>query len=400
MKKFAGIALAIAAAASLAACGSNSAAEKSAVEKTLKASICTVTASGNPLMPDVESELSGTSNDALTVTVQQITPIDGAKYTVNISWSWDESLNETIKLVDLDDDPTHKKMEFNYPAVGAEAVSIEFKASAKCGGQTSEATFKAKLTAPETIYDPYTIAQLYEKNDSGTNFKIVGSNGKITPNHDQSFLYVMVSGKLIYKAPDSNWGLLADGANVIQLYRLDASSDNDKAIVGNYITVYCDVSNGYGNLQLAYINKIEAMTDHSSIAEPTSYVEMKAGVNDSTSPDYVSFCDNNYMNSLATVTGTYVEGSGAFSPDARWTFGLKVDETHTITVAYDYHVAKNTGADIGANYASIIAAATASTKLTVKGTIRWSTTDGTHTIGGAGGWTITPYLMDDIVVAA
>lgn len=400
MKKIAGFVLALASVASLASCGGgNAAGEKSAVDKTLKASICTVFASGNPLMADVESELSGTSNDALSVTTKQITPVDGNKYTVDISWSWAEEFNERIKLVDLEGDETHKKMEFVYPETGKEAVSLSFKAKAVCGSANGEATFLVKLVPPSTIYDEVKIGDIYKLNAAGDNFEMIGSDGKIKPNHGQAYYYVAVSGKLIYKSPDSNWGLLADGSDVIELYHLDMSSDNDKAVVGKYLTIYADVSNGYGNIQLAYLNKIEEMADHSKIAEPTEHVLMKAGVNDSTSADYKKFYEDHYMNSLGYVEGTYVAGPGAFNPGARWTFGLKVDSTHTITVAYDYHVAKGDDAVKNA-YKAIIDAATSSTKIRVKGTVRWATDDGKNTIGGAGKWTITPYLAGDMEVVA
>lgn len=405
MKKLTALTLGLLTVAALASCGNNSAEdEKKALQKVMDGTICASVTSGNPIMPDTETELSGDDNEALSVTVSQITNVNGKQYTTALTWSWEEAYNEKIKMVDIEGDATHKKLEFTYPGSTEEAVDIQFKVDAKCGAATGAANFKVKLTPVSIIYDAMTIADLYKPNQAGTNFEIVDeTTGKIKTNHGQKYYYVAISGKLIYKSPDSNWGLLADGKNVVELYRLDACSDNDKAVVGHYITVYADISNGYGNIQLAYISEIEEMVDHTSIEEPVDIEDVKEGINDEESPDFKTFFSG-ISNANSKVTGTFnclkdksgneIEPS-TFDKSARQTLELTVG-SETFVIAYDYHAGK-TG-DVGLEFEDIIKGLSKGDSLEIHGTLRWANDNGSNGISAEGQWTLTPYLSGDIVV--
>lgn len=203
--------------------------------------------------------MKGDDNDSLSLTTKQITKIDGNSYTVELEWSWAEEYNEIISVTDLEDDETHKKMSFVYPGESETSNSeASFKVSAKCGSQTGERTFNVLLVKSSIIYDDVKIADLYKPNSDNTNFNIVNpATGYIKSNHGQKYYYISVIGKVIYVAADQNWALIADGKDVLQLYRVDAASDKDLVKVGNYIRVYGSMSNGYGNLQLAYIKRLK-----------------------------------------------------------------------------------------------------------------------------------------------
>ena len=214
----------------LASCGASED-DKAAVETALEKSICSVYSSGDPLLADVSTQLKGDDNDALLVTVSQIVNTNsGKKVTVQLDWTWEEKYNEFMTIADLQDDPTHKKIEFTYPnkakiladmVAAGETVNentvvpntpVEFKVTASLKGYSKEANYKAELVPETATFDPMTIEELYRANKAGTNFEFFDeATGKIKTNHGQNFYYIAVSAKLIYKAPDSNWGLLADG---------------------------------------------------------------------------------------------------------------------------------------------------------------------------------------------
>lgn len=402
----------------LASCGASED-DKAAVETALEKSICSVYSSGDPLLADVSTQLKGDDNDALLVTVSQIVNTNsGKKVTVQLDWTWEEKYNEYMSIVDLTDDPTHKKIEFTYPnkakiladmvAAGEKVDSttvvpntpVEFKVTASLKGYSKEANYKAELVPETATFDPMTIEELYRANEAGTNFEFFDeATGKIKTNHGQNFYYIAVSGKLIYKAPDSNWGLLADGDHIAQLYRLDQCSDNDKAVVGNYITVYGEIGNGYGNVQISYISKIKVLTDHSSVTEPTmNYASVTAGMLTKGDPNFKSFCSG-VSNSLYQITGTVKAGTdlATFTGGSRQTFVVVIDGVE-MTIAYDYHVAKN-NTELTNAFKNAISPLKGGDTVTIKGTLRWSNANGAHEFSDNGAWTITPFEASGIIKA-
>ena len=245
-----------------------------------------------------------------------------------------------------------------------------------------------------------TIEELYRANAADTNFEFFDeATGKIKTNHGQNFYYIAVSGKLIYKAPDSNWGLLADGDHVAQLYRLDQCTDNDKAVVGNYITVYGEIGNGYGNVQISYISKIKVLEDHSSITEPTmNYANVTAGMLTKGDANFKSFCSG-VSNSLYQITGTVKAGTdlATFTGGSRLTFVVVIDGVE-MTIAYDYHVAKN-NTELTNAFKNAISPLKGGDTVTIKGTLRWSNANGAHEFSENGAWTITPFEASGIIKA-
>lgn len=407
-KQLTGILLGGAMIFTLAACnGGNPEEEKAAVAKALSLSICTNTSSGNPLLVGTTAEMVGDDNDSLTVTTSQVTNINGNKYTVAIDWSW-EANKDRASLYKLDE--THSKVEFVYPKKDEQALEMDIKALAKCGSQSDSVIFKVKLTPVTIEYDLMTMDELYStqqfQGEEGmeTTFKFMDTETwKIKTNHGQKYYYIGVTGKLIYKSADSNWGLLANGNKVVEAYRLDECPDNNKIKVGEYMTLYGEIGTGYGNIQLSYIKKATILTDHTSVVEPVELGNMPAGINDEKSADYKPYYCG-ISNGLMTVEGTLNSAVSTFSALARFTFELKVDSTHIINVAYDYHAGtpdKSNLNEVGQAYTNLLKTVTkGTTRLKVHGTVRWANDDGSHTIGGEGGWTITPYLVSDLSVVS
>ena len=388
-KKLAGLILGLAMASTLASCGENTEQTSAAAKKALSMNIANV--SGTPLLADTTATLEGDSNQAITVTTKQVVKVEGNSYTAELNWTWDEKYNDKASLEVLKDDETHKKIAIAYPAKAEVTedtdLTFAFSVTAKVGSQTASANYNVVLTPATLIFDFMTIADLYKKSDDGTTFAFIDqTTGYIKENHSQGYYYVRIPGKLIYKSPDSNWGLLADGDKVIQLYRLDECGDDNLAVVGEYLTVYGEIGPGYGNVQLSYISKIEVLSDHSDIAEPVD-ITLPSGFNTSTSADYKPF-NSGISNAVTTLTGKIVSGDlTSFTGKVRFTFEIEIATDTNITVAYDYHVKTD---DIVSSYTSVLAGGIG-TNIKVRGTLRWSNADGTHTIGGAGGWTITPF---------
>ncbi len=385
---------------------SNPEAEQKALKKVLDSGIASTVASGSPLNAQDGDNLNtntlkGDDNDALSLTTKQITKIDGNSFTVELEWSWAEEYNEVISMTDIEGDETHKKMSFVYPGESATAnTEASFKVSAKCGSQTDERTFNVLLVKTSIKYDEVKIADLYKMNAAGTNFNIVDeSTGYIKTNYGQKYYYISVVGKVIYVAADQNWALIADGKDVLQLYRVDAASDKDLVKVGKYIRVYGDMSNGYGNLQLAYINKVEQLEEAPGIAD---FVEqtVPVGLNNKTSADFKSFFSG-ISNAVTTFTGTIVAKDDiSFNGQVRQTIDLDLGGTgNTIVLAYDYHVAKSGAPETLAAYKAVLDGAKNGDKITVRGTLRWSNADSANKINDNGAWTITPFDKTDLAKA-
>ncbi len=411
-KRLAGLLIGLLSIGVLASCnssGGNPEGEAKALSKVLDGGIASIASSGSPLLAQEgdnknENSLSGNDNDALSVTVKQVTKVNNVSYTVELEWTWAEEYNEVISLSELEGDEYHKKMSFVYPGESdKENTTASFKVTGKCGSSTSERTFNVILVKPTIKYDEVTIASLYEANSDNTNFNIVDtSTGYIKGNYNQKYYYIAVSGKVIYVAADQNWALIADGKDVLQLYRVDASSDKELVTVGNYIKVWGNMSNGYGNLQLAFVTKVEILEDHSKIADFVEQ-EIPNGLNNTKDDKGFRSFFSGISNAVTTFTGT-ANSTITFTGKARATLKLNLDgaEGNYITIAYDYHVGtpdKSKLNETGEAYKKVFDQVKKGTKLKIRGTMRWSSDSGTNVINAKGHWTITPFDLTDVALA-
>ena len=266
----------------------------------------------------------------------------------------------------------------------------------------------------ESTYSPY-----FESNNPGT---------------EKAYLYYNVPGKVIYLAPDGNWGLLADGKDVLEFYAGSGTALTEKNwpnLAGKYVKISGNMGQYCGNVQLGFVTKIAALTDaeKAEITEPEPVVytqiteavlsnlhpqltaaELTALGLDPTKDNYacdqqaVELADGTCLsNTTAQVTGTLVADSlkdkdgnavavNALSSGSRYTFQLQVG-AEKMTVAYDYHTDKT-----GKNglFNAMKAALNAGGEMTIKGTMRYSGNNSGPfiSVGNAGVWNIVPFLTE------
>ena len=203
---------------------------------------------------------------------------------------------------------------------------------------------------------------------------------------DDAYRYVNVKGKIIYTAPDGNWGLLADGNEIVEIYAGSGTKflpSNYPNLSNQYVEVYGDMAQYHGNMQLSFVKKIKAI-DASEITEPTvTYNALSESDIASFKQTYPGVTSDKQVvagmiNSLRSVTGridlsTLKDNNGAAVAledlqDNRYTFELVVGDER-ITVAYDYHVGRNTNNGIFNAFKQKLVN---NALVTIKGTMRYS----------------------------
>ena len=374
--------------------------------------------SGNPsttIYPDSSYVLKEDSGDNIVLTTKQ----NVGDKTVIVDWAIDASQDYFSKRTSVDDH--HDFVEVKYQGYGVDDGLLKWNIKKiSCGGAVSTdsktLTYSAKCRNFTYRHDTVTIADLnkvtdQEKvvkiGDDGALYKFRSTsdvidyepkaNQKYSPyfpgnneGAEEDFMYVGVKGKVLYYAPDGNWGLIGDGDQVLEIYAGAGTKilpENFPNLNNQYVCVYGNMSQYCGNIQLGFISKIVAI-DKSEITEPTkTYAQLTEstinGFVNPTSEGYDShkqFIDG-FSNSLATVTGTFVAGSLKDRDgktvavdklvDNRFTFDLKVG-TATITVAYDYHINIGAKTNLFTEFKNKIKNGGS---LTVKGTMRYSGSD-------------------------
>jgi hypothetical protein len=375
-----------------------------AVEKVLKGTSVTESGQGAPVLPDTPTLLEGYKNVYLTLLKSKKQKVSsGEKLDVTVEWSYDSALEPYVREL-INKDNEHDVLKFKYghkktdehgdiTEDAPDQTRFTLKATAKSGEATLTKEFLLDLNHNDNIYDNVTLAELYAKNEAGTNFAFMDGTS-IKGNHKQTYYYVAVAGKLEYLSPDGNWGLLSDGNHMMELYQLTKSTDYDVAVanVGDYIKVYADVSQYKGNVQVAYCNFIEKLTDHSAIAPRVDYGELPENMNVAGEEDFVPFYAGiNNMN--GTLTGVTVKSGefASFNKGGRFTF-VVTKGSQDFTIAYDYHVGAN-DSDVGNELDRVIKSLAIGNTITVKGTIRYCNDAG---IAEGGEYQLTPYRLGDI----
>lgn len=376
-----------------------------AVEKVLKGTAVTESGNGAPVVADTPTVLEGYKNVYLTLLKSKKQKVSsGEKLDVTVEWSYDQALQPYVREL-LNKDNEHDVLKFKYGHKKTDShgditdedpdtTRFTLKATAKAGAATLEKNFIVDLNHNDNIYDEVSLAQLYALNGAGDNFAFMDGTS-IKGNHAQTYYYVAVKGKLEYLSPDGNWGLLSDGNHMMELYQLTKSTDYDVALanVGDYIKVYADVSHYKGNIQVAYCNFIEKLSDHSGIAERVDYGELPENMNEPGQTGYVPFYAgiNNMNGTLTNVTVKSGEFA-SFNKDGRFTF-VVTKGSKDFTIAYDYHVGANSS-DVGAECDRVIKSLAVGNTVTIKGTIRYCNDAG---IIEGGEFQLTPYRLGDIV---
>lgn len=390
----------------LASCGGlNEEDSKKVIEKAFTMNVVT-TSKGGIVTDSIVSDLQADSNDSLILTTKQVAKYNNSNYDVTFEYTWEEETGDYKKVkeyTDIEGDTTHKALTFNYPYQNSEPVEFKFTGTGTLGKYTVSKEFTVRLNPTNIEFDAISIKDIYKLNSAGDNFDMVGTNGKIKPNHNNSFYYVTVKGKLTYLAPDGNWGILADGDHSVQLYQIAKSVSTWKnLVVGKYYEVDCEVSNGYGNIQLSFISRMDEI-QKGEIADPVSMGALAEGINNKESASFKPFyCgDSNRDCELTNVTLKSYDSS-KFKRGSRYTF-VVTNGSEDITIAYDYHVAAgdDTAKAVYDAYKAVLDGATVgTTKLDIKGSFRWADSSGENKIGPTGAWQVVPYLAGDIAVHA
>ena len=389
----------------LASCGGlNEEDSKKVIEKAFTMNVVT-TSKGSIVTDSIVTDLFSDSNDSLTLTTKQVTKYNNSNYDVTFEYTWEEETGD-YKIVkeytDIEGDTTHKVMSFNYPYQNSDPVEFKFKGTGTVGKYSVSKDFTVKLNPTSIEFDQMSLADLYKKNAAGDNFDFIGSDGKIKKNHNNSFYYITTKGKLVYLAPDGNWGLLSDGEHTAQLYRVDEVPAWQNLVVGKYYEVDAEIASGYGNVQLSFISRMDEV-EKGQIADPVSMGALPEGINNKDGANFKPFyCgDSNRECELTNVTLKTKPTS--FPKSSRTTF-VVTNGSEDITIAWDYHVAgSDDAAAIRDAFTKIIITdgVAGTTKLDIKGSLRWSNTDNKNKlIGPDGAWQVVPCLAGDIAVHA
>ena len=394
--------------------------ENEAIQAALLEDVAISSMSSSAISSDTINELEGLYNTSLSLTTKLTETLsDGRTKDITIEWQYNDSLAEYVKSLSVVSE-SQSKLKFNYgsahtdsagnvidPTYKTEFDTTTFVLTAvyTCGGTSQTKSFTLRLDHNAPIYDDINLTQLYAKNSDGNNFEFVNGTN-IKGNHNQTYYYVAVSGKLEYVSPDGNWGLLSDGNHVVEVYQLSRFTDYDVAAanVGNYVTIYGNVSHYKGNIQIAYACRIDILTDSSAISPLVEYGELPEGMNDTSSTDYVPFYEgiHNQIGQLTNVEVvklvSYYDNSeipfSSFNKGTR-SFLIVKKGSHLFTIAYDYHTASNSSL-FGDEIESIIKNLSAGDHVTVKGTIRYSSDD--YSFSANGEYQLTPFQSGDFVV--
>ena len=399
--------------------------------------------SSTPIYPDSAVTLEEHKYQNIKLTTRQKM---GSLF-VDFTWEVDETQEYFGKLHHLKDG-VHDLIEIKYKGFSTEEGTFNWKlAKIVCGEAVSNANieYSAKVKNETYVHDHITLADLYaitdeektvvvnnitykypatfDKIDYSENSQNKGAyspffvaNNPDAPEENE-YYFVSIPGKIIYTSPDGNWGLLADGKNVLEIYSGSGTAfvaDNWPNLLNKYVRVEGNMAVYNGNMQLSYVTKIAALSDaeKATIAEPeplqfrsmseSALADLKVE-GYTNEKQAVMYADGGcLMNGLAEVTGTYINGSlkvgeDAVSPDslsnsARCTFELKVGN-EKIVVAYDYHTDRDGTHGV---MAALKAALKGSGNITIKGTMRYNSTKGFICEGNTGVWNIVPFLADHI----
>ena len=357
----------------------------------------------------------------------------------------------------LDGDATHKIIELSYKGYGvADGTFSWVLKAAECGGAKSKAGAKidysavtrnqiykyddVKINAAYAIHDEQRIVTAgsetytypstfdivdyeYHEGKKYSPYFITNNSEEDNPNPDATkrYLYYNMVGKVIYLAPDGNFGLMADGKNVMELYQgsgegIPLKEENFPNLAGGYVRVSGNMGQYCGNVQLSFITKIVSAQASEITAEPDlSYPALAEAdlaalkVTGQGQKQAVLMSDGSCLsNSLRSVTGTLVAGSikmkngdnmettapADLVSGKRITFDLKVGD-ETITVAYDYHTDKTGSVGL---FNAMKAKLTAGGSITVKGTMRYSGNDENPFVlkNNPGVWNIVPFLAGHV----
>ena len=429
--------------------------EKKAILETLNNKpICMKNGtSSSEIFYDSHPNLMEDEGDNVKLTTKQV--VSGK--TVNITWELDESQEYFSKWLKPATDQNHWFIEIDYKGYDYGKThgdgSLSWKISKmECGEAKTTGnvvSYSATVKNEQYYHDNVTIDDCYKivegeytKTDSAgvahkfpSRFDLVDydkedAKGNLSPYYktnnpeakEKQYYYVNVTGKVIFLAPDGNFGLIADGDNVLEIYAGSGTalktSNYPNLAVGNVVTVVGNLGQFCGNVQLGFITKV-LQGDPAAITAPTNpltFREMtEAKIGELTAPGYQSHTqaikvDGVHMEgSLRSVTGTLVANSIEWcdgdaddakswkSTDAdgikktkRFKFRMAVG-TKEYTIAFDYHIVRNSNSML---FETLQGKLKSGAAFTVKGFSRYFGNNSTpfdQEVDGKGVWELLPF---------
>lgn len=403
---------------------SGSSEEKIAILDAINNKSVCVNTTGNDLFPG-NGNITFYGDDEDYVMISKKVIVDS--YTVNITWDIDTTQATFDKRVTVDD--YHDIIYIKYPEIGAADGTLKWSISKlECGSAVStkaNSEYTAKIVAPTIYYRPMTFDDIYANHSEdktvtvgGTSYTYHSWNGNINyeainksnqyspwwitglpDDAADNYIYATIKGKVIFLSPDGNWGLVANGDKVVEIYsgnQLNLKESSFPDLKNKYVEIKCEVTHYYGNIQCSYITSIRAI-DASEVTEPDmKYQNLTESVLKSielSTGEYKQFSEEVIQNDLVSVTGTVVANSKAASGN-RFTFDVMVGACK-VTIAYDYHV---DGSDKAVSNA-LNAAYNKGGSITIKGTYRFNHGQEktiVKTDGSGGQLTIAPFEASQI----
>lgn len=320
--------------------------------------------------------------------------------------------------------PSQNAEQANYPR-------FSVKAKGTCNGETKEKTYVLVLNPLDKVFKKMSLDQLYEAADGKLTWMTGKKNtgGAVIPGayttdlsqtEGQSSYWVETKGILTYVAKDGNWGILQNGDKAVQVYRLDEytgwTSIRD-SVMNVPITLQAEISSGFGNIQLSYVQKIAKIEGTDPDIKPITPAEAY----DEEMIKDTNWATNTIFNKVVTKTEVKFNGkinkvknssgsdtvltdmmsnrSACNSKTERYEFEVLLGSTPLI-VATDYHACKDSDAFVTACDQILKSAAVGST-IAIGGSIRWMNDRNVvkkndYSIRTAGEWTIIPFSADQI----
>lgn len=405
--------------------------EQKAIQTCASRSIVLLSGSTTIAIGNV-TDLLEDNGDYVLLTYSQDITVSGTKYNVQLEWEMDTSSPYFSQYSEKGDDH-HKLVIFKYPGKGGVEGSIELKLKKiSCGGASSVDTgvkYDFNIKAATLYHENVTIAQLnkLKKLSSGeygydiVDYESDPAHAYFIKNNEEvegKYYYIGAVGKMIYYAPDGNWGLLADGDQIMEVYAgsaLDILPSRYPLMKDKYVRVLGNMSQYMGNVQIGFVTDMVG-AKASDITEPTmNYQEITPShVGLISRPDgthkqcvNIGGEDINLSNALKSIKGTYVADSlmgvendvpvkwkkSQISAGKRFTFDVNIGDGKIVTVAYDYHVDKEGKLGIFNALNDVID----STKtVTIKGTLRFNGDDSNPFNQTGGHWQLVPFLAEHI----
>lgn len=409
--------------------------EKTAIQQCIENSPTAVLGTVSVFPNGTSYDASADNGDFLLLGTKIIgVEVNMTMFDVEIEWNVDTTSPYFESIQDLSD--TQKVVQFKFPTNGDAVYDFSLK-SVKCGGAVStdpQCTYSLNLKKPVYKHVDETIANLnacsaapIAQKNGEYGYKMIKYDQKSpywvgnNPGTEKDYYYVNVSGEMIYTAPDGNWGLLADGENIIEVYAGSGTgimASNFPAINKKYVTVSANMGQYTGNIQLGFVTYIKEASAANKKTATINYQkintewlnkldkEYEAEIEDKDDGGNVIGTHTEYKHSqlqnvpgmnlssaLVEVTGTYVDGSYV-SSGKRFTFKIQVDDTHQVTIAYDYHV------DSAKQISNLLKSARESGKaMTIKGTYRYNCSDSApflQNFSNPGDWQVVPFLAEHV----